>query len=238
MNAQTQLQEIVKMAPGTAKVLERHGLDFCCQGARTLAVACAAQGLAVEQLLAELQQATRTTPTVAPTASLAELTNHIVTTHHAYVRESLPTIAGHTAKVARVHGPRHAELAEVDQLFAAVVEEMTGHMAKEEQILFPYMVALERFATGQGEAPHACFPTVAAPIRVMEMEHESAGGALARIRALTANYTPPADACTTYRLMLQELQAFEEDLHVHVHLENYVLHPRALALEEQLAAQL
>lgn len=237
MNEQTQLQEIVKTAPGTAKVLERLGLDFCCQGARTLSVACAAQGLAVEQVLAELRQAVRTAPGIDPAASLEELTRHIVTTHHGYVRESLPTIAGHTAKVARVHGGRHGELAEVNRLFAAVVEEMTSHMAKEEQVLFPYIVALERYAAGQGDAPHACFPTVAAPIRVMEMEHESAGGALARIRTLTANYTPPADACTTYRLMLQELQAFEEDLHVHVHLENYVLHPRALALEEQLAAQ-
>jgi len=238
MNAQMQLQAIVKAEPGTAKVLERLGLDFCCQGARTLDVACGAQGLAVDLVLAELVQAARTVPRQAESASLAELTTHIVNVHHAYVRESMPTIAGHTAKVARVHGQRHAELAEVAQLFAAVADEMTNHMAKEEQILFPYMVGLERFAAGQGQPPHACFPTVAAPIHMMETEHESAGGALARIRALTANYTAPADACTTYRLMLQELQAFEEDLHVHVHLENYVLHPRALALEEQLSAQL
>jgi regulator of cell morphogenesis and NO signaling len=237
MDATQTLAELVMSHPETVAVFERRGLDFCCQGRRSLATACAEQGLDVTAVLAELAAAVPAAAAATDwtTASLTSLTEHIVAVHHAYVRQALPTIGAHTRKVAEVHGAGHPELAEVARLFAAVTEEMDGHMFKEEQILFPFIVGLERHLAGEGELPHACFGTVAGPIHVMESEHESAGGALARIRELTHDYTPPADACTTYRLTLKELQQFEADLHVHVHKENYILHPRALAMEARLA---
>jgi regulator of cell morphogenesis and NO signaling len=159
------------------------------------------------------------------------LVTHIVDHHHSYVREALPVIKAHTEKVARVHGERHPEMLEVDRLFAGVVDEMTSHMFKEERILFPFIVQLDQAAREGGPAPRAPFGTVGNPIRMMEDEHESAGGALARIRELTNAYTSPEDGCTTFRVCLQELAAFERDLHTHVHLENNILFPRALRLE-------
>ena len=114
-----------------------------------------------------------------------------------------------------------------------VAEEMISHMWKEEQILFPYIAALSGARRDGRRAPAAPFGTVGNPIRMMEMEHESAGDAMARIRELSGGYEPPADACGTYQVCLQELQAFELDLHSHVHLENNILFPRALDLERQ-----
>jgi regulator of cell morphogenesis and NO signaling len=160
-----------------------------------------------------------------------ELIDYIVTKHHAYVREALPTITAHTEKIARVHGARHPELAEVARLAAAVAEDMTSHMWKEEQILFPFIAALATAAEQKRPAPAAPFGSVGNPIHMMEMEHETAGGAVARIRELTHDYQEPVDGCTTYSITLKELEAFERDLHAHVHLENNVLFPRAVALE-------
>jgi regulator of cell morphogenesis and NO signaling len=147
---------------------------------------------------------------------MTTLAAYIVEHHHSYVREALPVIKAHTEKVARVHGEGHPEMIEVDRVFADVVAEMTSHMFKEERILFPFIVELDRAAREGGPAPYAPFGSVGNPIRMMEDEHESASGAMARIRELTNAYTTPKTG-TTYRVCLQELAAFERDLHTHVH---------------------
>jgi regulator of cell morphogenesis and NO signaling len=134
-------------------------------------------------------------------------------------------------KIAQVHGAKHKELPRVAQLVEDVANEMTSHMMKEEHILFPYIVALADAKAGNRPAPIAPFGTVANPIHMMEMEHESAGNALFEIRELTDGYTVPADACGTYTVCLKELEGFEQDLHLHVHLENNILFPKAAALE-------
>jgi regulator of cell morphogenesis and NO signaling len=164
----------------------------------------------------------------------AALADYIVTKHHAYVRRALPAIAAYARKLSSVHGPNHPELLDVERIFADVAAEMTSHMAKEEQMLFPFIVSLANAAASDGRAPIPPFGTVANPIRMMEHEHDSAGGAMARIRALTRGFAPPDDACATYRVALQELEAFEQDLHEHVHLENNILFPKALRLEAAL----
>jgi regulator of cell morphogenesis and NO signaling len=159
------------------------------------------------------------------------LISYIVENHHAYVREALPVLLRHTQKVADVHGQRHPELIHVARLIVRVAAEMTEHMAKEEQVLFPFIAELAA-ASGAGRAaPQAPFGTVENPIRMMEHEHRFVGDAMAEIRALTDGYTPPDNACTTYRVCFQELQAFEADLHAHVHLENNILFPKAVVLE-------
>jgi regulator of cell morphogenesis and NO signaling len=229
------IRDIVAADYRTAAIFQRYGLDFCCRGNRTVEAACQDAGIAADRVQRDLADATALPPSgCAPrfdTWDLPALTGHIVANHHAYVRTQLPVIQGHAHKVARVHGSRHPEMVEVAEIFDRVSEEMTAHMAKEEQVLFPYLDRLaEASIRGEGSPP-APFGTVGNPIRMMEAEHESAGDAMAEIRALTGGYRIPDDACGTFSVLLQELEAFERDLHQHVHLENNILFPKSLQLE-------
>jgi regulator of cell morphogenesis and NO signaling len=236
MNAtlQTTIRDIVADDFRAAAVFHRHEIDFCCKGGRSVEEACRERGISPAALMDEIDAACAPGQPGAPRFASwdpSALVSYIVSNHHTYVRESLPTLLAHTEKLAGVHGERHPELKEIARIIEAVAEEMTSHMFKEEQILFPFIVATDA-ARKQGQRPPlAPFGTVANPIEMMEMEHESAGNAMARIRQLSAGYQPPADACTTWRVCLQELEAFENDLHAHVHLENNILFPKALELE-------
>jgi regulator of cell morphogenesis and NO signaling len=231
------IRDIVANDFRTAAVFQRHGIDFCCKGDRSVQDACRNGRVTAEQVLNDIAEVTAT-PAIGGARfnswDLNTLVSYIVGNHHAFVRQTIPVLLTHTKKVAAVHGDRHPELPEVAGLFSEVADEMTSHMAKEEQILFPYIVALEEASRVGGGQPSAPFGTVRNPIRVMEMEHESAGDAMARIRSLTSDYTIPAGACTTYRVCLQELEAFERDLHEHVHLENNILFPKAARLENEI----
>lgn len=223
----------------TATVFETFGIDFCCGGRRSLADACRTAAVDPADVLRALDA-------LPPPASedddvtrwpLARLIDHILVTHHAYVRSATPTIARHLVKLHEVHGARHPELVRIATIFEQVSGDLDQHMFKEEQILFPYMRDLaEQFVqTGQ---PHGSsvspFGTVENPIRMMEREHRDVADALRLIRELTGGYTPPADGCTTYEVCMAELARFERDLHRHVHLENNVLFPKAIELEQQV----
>lgn len=230
------IRDIVANDYRAAAVFQRYGIDFCCGGDRSVQDACAAKGLAPAQLIDELQKTTTTPDAGTPRFNawdLPALTAYIVANHHAFVRQAIPPLLQHTRKVASVHGEHHPEMGEVARLFDGVADEMLSHMEKEERMLFPYINALAAAAAAHQPAPDAPFGTVQNPIRMMEMEHESAGGAMARINELTRGFQPPEDACTTYRVCLQELDAFERDLHAHVHLENNILFPKAIGLEER-----
>jgi len=227
------IRDIVASDYRTAAVFQRHGLDFCCNGGRTVAQGCRDAGADAAVLLRELDAVLETPAAGVPryaTWNAQTLIAYIVDNHHRFVRESIPPLLRHTAKVATVHGGRHPELVHIATLFSRVADEMIEHMMKEEQVLFPFIAALETSAAG-GPRPQPPFGTVANPIRMMEAEHRFVGDAMAEIRHLTGNYTPPADACATYRVSFQELDAFERDLHEHVHLENNLLFPKASALE-------
>ncbi len=231
------IREIVAHDFRTAAVFQRHGIDFCCKGDRSIDDACRNRTVTTEEVLTDLAEATATPAGGAARFNawnLNTLVTYIVGNHHAFVRDAIPVLLTHTQKVAAVHGNRHAELPEVARLFRAVADEMNSHMAKEEQILFPYIVSIEEASRNGGHRPSAPFGTVRNPIRMMEMEHESAGDAMARIRSLTSDYAIPEGACTTYRVCLQELEAFERDLHEHVHLENNILFPKAARLESEI----
>jgi regulator of cell morphogenesis and NO signaling len=235
----TTLKEIVTQDFRAAAIFEKYALDFCCNGGVTIDQACTARRLDAAPIITELanlghsplppdDRFTRWTPEA--------LIEHIVSVHHAYVREAIPVLLTHTAKVARVHGERHPEVAAIAGQFATVAEELQQHMMKEEHILFPYIAALAA-ARREGRAiTPPPFGSAANPIRMMEAEHVAAGDALGTIRSLSNTYTVPADGCTTYQVTYKELQQFEEDLHRHVHLENNILFPRALALENGPAA--
>ena len=230
------IRDIVAGDFRAAAVFQRHSIDFCCRGSRSVEEACRSGGMSAEDILYEVAEATASSPAGVPRFNSWDvrlLVGFIVGNHHAFVRRALPTLLAHTKKVAAVHGDHHPELREVATLFERVADEMTSHMGKEEQILFPYMVALAGAAAESAVAPSAPFGTVKNPIRMMEAEHESAGDAMARIRELTSGYAVPADACTTYRVCLQELEEFERDLHEHVHLENNILFPKATRIEAE-----
>ncbi len=226
--------EIVAGQPLLSRVFERLGIDYCCGGKRTLAAACAAKGLDAATVAVMLDAAATLAgarPAIDPAAmSLTALADHIEETHHAYLKEELPSLVEKADRVAAKHAWRDPRVTEVAATTRALAEEMFMHMVKEEQILFPLVRQFE----SAGSAASHC-GSISNPIRVMESEHEDAGGAVARLRELTDGFTPDAEACNTHRALLAGLAHLETDLHEHVHKENNVLFPRAMALEEQLA---
>jgi regulator of cell morphogenesis and NO signaling len=215
-----------------AAVFERFGIDFCCNGRRTLDAACraaAADPVSVVHALRALPLETDADDEAARWP-IPRLIDVIVSAHHAYVRSALPVIARHLRKLQKAHGSRHPELARVVACFRQVSANLLVHMVKEEQVLFPYLRSLAEAGDDDGR-PANPFGTVANPIRMMEREHQEVGDALRLIRMLTHNYTAPDDGCTTYAVAMAELRRFECDLHRHVHLENNVLFPAALRIE-------
>lgn len=231
--------ELVAKDYRKAQVFKKYGLDFCCGGKKSVKAACEEKGIDADKVERELNAFT---DTPAPKTEnydnwgLGFLGDYIVNKHHSYVVESLPALTEYTTKIARVHGERHPELLEVARHFAAVAAELTSHMPKEERILFPYIKQLEEAKKNGTKMDRPAFGTIQSPINMMEMEHEAAGNSMEAIRSLTNNYELPADACATYRVAFSKLQEFEDDLFNHIHLENNILFPKAIALEKELFA--
>lgn len=218
-----------------ARIFRDFGIDYCCGGKKTLQEACLRKNIDPAQVQAALDGVDAAEQADAPDYSsweLDALSAYIVQRHHTYVTDALPMLYELTAKVARVHGTRHPELVEIAQEFNALANELERHLQKEEQILFPYVDQLAA-ARREGRTPaRPFFGTVDNPVRMMETEHESAGASMEKIRRLSHDYTPPVEACTSYRVLFAQLRAFEEDLHQHVHLENNILFPGAQGLEK------
>jgi regulator of cell morphogenesis and NO signaling len=232
----TTLADLVTADARIATVFDRVGLDYCCHGYQTLQDAAIDKGLALSDVIDELNalEPRAADHAAAGWTDLGALTRYIMTTHHLYVREMGPQISAWLEKLTQRHGARHPELTQVRQAFDELSNELFSHMMKEENILFPYIDALAAAARSSGTPPRSAFGTILNPIRVMETEHQHAGDVLERLQQLTHGYQPPADGCTTYRLCYRELARFQADLHRHVHLENNVLFPRAIALEDSL----
>jgi regulator of cell morphogenesis and NO signaling len=229
------VREIAIENPASVTVFESLGIDYCCGGRRPLSEACASAHVEMERVLRLLEAARRGSQATETGdwsgKPLSDLIGHIVGKHHGFVRRELPRIAPLLAKVAAKHGATHPETTEIEALFAAVGQELSAHLLKEEQVLFPYIVNLEQ-AGVSGPRPAACFGSVERPIATMMAEHENAGALLARIRELSHGYTAPADACPTFLAVYHGLEEFERDLHRHIHLENNILFPRAIELEQ------
>lgn len=229
--------ELVAERPSRARVFERWGLDYCCGGKQRLADICAKKAVSLNNVLDELEaeaakvQLDNNDWTTAP---LSDLVTHIICTHHAFLRETLPRLTFLTEKVRNAHSERHPELVELAQVFAAFRLEMEAHAEKEEQVLFPFIVRLEQASS----LPAFACGSVHNPIQHMEEEHEQAGAALETMNRLTNGYKIPAGACATYRVMLNLLAELEADTHRHVHKENSILFPRAEAREAELAARI
>lgn len=235
------VREFALEIPSATRLFEKLGIDYCCGGGKPLQAACTDAQIPLADVLRSLQEETFLTSSNSDSTDfnqqpLKELVEHIVTRHHGYVRQEIPRLQQLLKKVVSVHGDRHPELADIHQHFQVLSEELTSHMMKEEQILFPYISAMEQAFSEGKPARRPMFGTVSNPVHMMEMEHDSAGALLKEISAASGSYTPPENACFSYRTLYTGLKDFEADLHQHIHLENNILFPRAIALEEQVNA--
>jgi regulator of cell morphogenesis and NO signaling len=236
------VRELVGQYPQTRALFEKHGIDYCCGGGKCLADVAEEHGLKLSSLVDALENALQAAPDKAEAtdkdwnaAPLGDLVKHIVEVHHGYMKTALPRLRSLVPTVLKAHGTHHGDvLRQAQDLFNALDAELSSHLMKEEQVLFPYLVALETHVREGTPKPQAPFGSARNPIRQMEHEHESAGEALAKLRDVTNNYTLPPDACPTFGAMYEELQCMEADLHQHIHLENNILFPRAIELEGRL----
>jgi regulator of cell morphogenesis and NO signaling len=232
ITAAKSVRELAIEVPNAVRVFENLGIDYCCGGQKSLEEACATANTPIDQVLLALAQGvdaagTKECETEWAAEPLADLVDHIVDKHHAYAKSEVPRLQALIAKVVSVHGKNHPELERVQVAFSKLGQELASHLMKEEQILFPY---LKQMSSGNGCAP-SCFGTVQNPIKMMMMEHDDAGEKLREMRQATNSYTLPADACVSYGTLFGALVEFERDLHQHIHLENNILFPRAIALE-------
>ena len=228
--------DVVSANINSAHVFKKYGIDFCCGGGISIQKACEKKNVDMNSLLQDLKNLDEK---VMPSQNFKNweldfLIDYIVNTHHVYVKESLEMLDAYASKVARVHGEGHPPVVKIYEWFLAINEELTAHIHKEEAILFPYiknLVVVNRANSGLEQSP---FGGVNNPIAMMETEHEKAGDILKEIAKLSYNYNPPDWACNTFKALYAKLDEFEQDLHLHVHLENNILFPKAIALESKL----
>ena len=223
----TFLGEIVAADFRTAEIFKNSGIDFCCGGKKTLEQACKDKNLdpnLIIQKLKELEIIPLRTSHNFKDWELDFLADYIVNIHHKYVLKTMPDLMFYTKKIASVHGSTHPELIEVENIVEKLSTELLTHLKKEEEVLFPAIKEALRANSKKIKT------TIIAEIGRMIVEHEFAGDALDQIKSMTSNYHLPVDACNSYRVCFQLMQQFEDNLHIHIHLENNILYPKALAL--------
>jgi regulator of cell morphogenesis and NO signaling len=231
------VRELVVKYPQLRLQLEKMGIDYCCGGLRPLRDAVQSAGLEWAVVEAALREAWTAAQSEAPAvdwnnASLSVLADHILEKHHTFTKEQLIRLDALLQKVQRAHGEKHSELlSQLRRLFDGFEAELSEHLMKEEQILFPAIKGIDTFVSGTGARPVVHCGTIENPIRQMMLEHDHAGDVLVEIRQLTGNYQLPADACQTFAALYDGLQALEADLHEHIHLENNILFPKSAAQE-------
>lgn len=229
--------EIVVKDYRKAQVFKKLGIDFCCGGKKTVEEVCRTKGLNVEQVKGELDAVNMhdtQTGNNFDSWKLNFLADYIINTHHDYVKTNVPFITELANKVASVHGAQHPELIEVAETFSQLGRDLSLHVLKEENIVFPFINALVNRKQDGSAASSEIFDSIQTPTQMMEVEHEQAGEDMASIRAITGGYKLPLDACSSYTILFKKLQEFENDLFNHVHLENNILFPKAIALEKEL----
>ncbi|WP_019537900.1 iron-sulfur cluster repair di-iron protein [Proteiniphilum acetatigenes] len=237
INSQSIVGKIVAENYKAASVFKKYNIDFCCSGNRTIADACSKKQIDEKRLLDELSEVINKKEAgdidvkAFPPDLLAD---YIEKTHHRYVEKKIPEITPFLRKVVSVHSGNHPELTEVEQLFFDSTRDLSAHLKKEELMLFPYIRLLVKAQLTNGKRPQTGLGSAATYIEQMEHEHSAEGERFRRISELTDNYTPPEDACNTYRVTLSLLKEFEEDLHRHIHLENNILFPKSIELEQEL----
>ena len=224
---QTKIGDIVTQDFRAAEVFKKAGIDFCCGGSQSLEAACRDKKLDVAEIESELEKLENSEPGSSHKFNewkLDFLCDYIVNTHHQTVMKLLPELTFYTQKIAEVHGDNHPELSEIANLFAQVDTELRQHLCNEEEVLFPAIREVLKTNSAESKA------TIISEITRMTGEHEFAGGAMDKINELSHRYAVPEDGCNTYRVAYKLLEQFEDDLHIHVHLENNILYPKAMKL--------
>ncbi|MDI5897073.1 iron-sulfur cluster repair di-iron protein [Flavobacterium yafengii] len=224
----------------TAAIFSKYGIDFCCKGNRTIDEACEKKDVDTDQLMDQINTvlATKNDSTIDfKIWPLDLLADYIEKTHHRYVEEKTQILLPFLDKLCKVHGANHPELFEINELFIGCAGELAQHMKKEELILFPFIKKMAKAALIEEPIAKPQFGTVKNPIAMMMEEHEAEGDRFVKIAALTNNYTPPTDGCSTFRVTYAMLADFEQDLHKHIHLENNILFPSAMLLEKKFSEQ-
>lgn len=224
------LRDLVMSYPKAAILFERVHLDFCCKGNRKLEDVLINDQSGLAEVKSELEKIILGAVSTEPDFkkySLAQLINHIVITHHQYVKENIPVIQQHLIKLVAKHGEKYPFMKTIAVLFEEISKDFENHMMKEELILFPKIIKVEM---NDEISSSISMKTI---IKVMELEHEDAGKAMNEIRVLCHDYSVPENACITFRIVMDELKMFEADLHKHVHLENNILFPRVIELQKQ-----
>ena len=233
--------ELVARDYRTASVFKKYSIDFCCQGNRTIEEACEKKNIDTKKVLEDLvamMEAKSESTTDYQSWPLDLLADYIEKKHHRYVQEKTLEIQPYLDKICKVHGERHPELLEIKEEFNASAGELAAHMKKEEMILFPFIRKMTKAKLENTKVDAAHFGTVKNPIQMMMNEHTVEGNRFRKIEELSNNYTPPLDACNTYRVSFALLKEFEQDLHLHIHLENNILFPRAIEIEKELIQNL
>lgn len=219
----------------TAAVFSKYRIDFCCKGNRTVTEVCEKQNIDADALLENVLQVVQSENNGSIDFNswpLDLLADYIEKTHHRYVEEKTNVLLPFLDKLCKVHGANHPELFKINELFIGCAGELSQHIKKEELILFPFVKRMVKTKESDGILSQPSFVTVSNPIAMMMHEHDNEGERFREIAELTNNYTPPADACTTYRVTFAMLKEFEADLHKHIHLENNILFPKAVTLEK------
>ncbi|GAA0892677.1 iron-sulfur cluster repair di-iron protein [Fulvivirga kasyanovii] len=237
LSKDTPIGELVAANYRTATVFKKHKIDFCCQGGRTIREAVEQKEIDINLLLKELDEAIQIKDTSANNYQswpLGLLADYIEKVHHRYVEKRTQEIVPFLNKLCRVHGDRHPELHEITDLFTKSAGDLAQHMKKEELILFPFIHKMVRTQNLREKLHPPHFKTIENPIAMMMHEHDAEGERFRKIAELSNNYNPPADACNTYRVTFALLKEFEDDLHLHIHLENNILFPRAMDMENNI----
>jgi regulator of cell morphogenesis and NO signaling len=235
--AEKTVRELALENPAATRVFEKLGIDYCCGGNKSLEEACRTVNLLMDEVLDSVEMAEQSARAVRKdrnwqTELLADLVAHITSTHHKYTREEMARLGPLFDKVCSVHGKNHPELLQMRAGFQGLAQELTMHMMKEEMVLFPYIVRMEESVIQKEPVLPPPFGSVQNPVSMMEHEHDSAGNALRAMHQASAGYTPPGDACISFQTLYKALADFEADLHQHIHLENNILFPRAIAMEK------
>ena len=241
VDATRRVKDVVAEFPAAAQIFESTGIDYCCGGEKSLQDACNGAHVKVEEVLQSIENAGASeSPQNQPTdwnkVPLSILIQYIVEKHHAYCRNEQERLGTLVAKVVQVHGANHAELSRIQSLFIRMSKELAMHLAKEENTLFPMILQMESAALRKEAMPRPAFGTIQNPVSMMILEHDESGRALKEMRSLSHGYEPPEDTCNSYRNLYQGLKDFEQDMHQHIYIENYVLFPRTVSLERHIDA--
>jgi len=236
INQETSVGDIVKSHFQTVKIFDHYQIDFCCGGKQSLAEACAKKSIDPNKIIAQLEEAIKIL-TLVPKFDempLDALIQYIREKHHSYVREQIPMLTKFLDKIEQVHGNKHPEIEMINAHFKASVKSLSQHMEQEENELFSLIEKLLKIKNGESVDASSISIIAEESISSLIKDHENEGSRFEEISRLTLSYQPPRGACNTFRAAYENLFAFEKDLHRHVHLENNILFPKAIRLEQDV----